>query len=102
MWRHVVVTALEFGTTNSGYAFSWRDEFERNRLNIYLHLWNYHSHASHKTPTCLLLDNKKHFVAFGYDAQNQYAELVMDEEQDEYYFFDRFTTSLHNNEVFHL
>jgi hypothetical protein len=25
----------------------------------------------------------------------------MEEEQDDYYFFDRFTMSLHNNEVFH-
>jgi hypothetical protein len=30
-----------------------------------------------KTPTCLLLDKEKKFVAFGYEAENQYAELVI-------------------------
>jgi hypothetical protein len=49
-----------------------------------------------------LLNKKKQFEAFGYDAENRYAELIMEEEQDDYYFFDRFTMSLNNNEVFHL
>jgi hypothetical protein len=58
--------------------------------------------VSTKTSTCLLLDKEKQFVAFGYDAEDRYEQLVMDEEHANYYFFDRFTMSLHNNEVFHL
>jgi hypothetical protein len=60
------------------------------------------SNISEKTATCLLLDKEKKCVAFGYDAAIQYAELVKNEKQNDYYFFDRFTMSLHNNEVFHL
>jgi len=49
-----------------------------------------------------LLNKEKQFVDFGFDAENKYADLVMDGEQDDYYFFYRFTMSLYNNEVFHL
>jgi hypothetical protein len=98
-----MVAALEFGTTTSGYFLSSRDEFERDSLNISCYCWNNGPiPLSIKTLTCLLLNKKKQFEAFGYDAENRYDELVMDEEQDDYYFFDRFTMSLHNNEVFHL
>jgi hypothetical protein len=43
-----------------------------------------------------LLDKEKKFVAFGYDAENQYADLVMDKKHDDYYFFHRFKMNLQN------
>lgn len=104
-YHFCMCVALEFGTTHSGYAFSMKDNFKQNPLNMFC---NQHWKAgdawilSFKTPTCLLLDKEQQFVAFGFDAQIRYAELVMDEEQDDYYFFDRFTMSLHNNKVFHI
>jgi hypothetical protein len=52
-----------------------------------------------KTPTCLLLDNNKKFVSFGFEAENEYANLAMDGEQDKYYYFYRFKMKLHNNNV---
>ena len=97
-----MVAALEFGTTTSGYAFSFPYNFERDPLKINFHNWNTGTSLSVNTLTCLLLNKKKQCVAFGYKAENRYAELVDDEKQDDYYFFDRFTMSLHNNEVFHL
>ena len=98
---HLVVAALEFGMTTSGYAFSFEYSFRRDPLKISFHNWHTVTSLSVKTLTCLLLNKKKQYVAFGYDAENRYAELVDDEKQDDYYFFDRFTMSLHNNEVFH-
>ena len=60
--------------------------------------WN--EKFSLKTPTCLLLNNEKEFVAFGYDAENQYyQDIVMDGEEDNYYYFERFKMKLHNMEV---
>jgi hypothetical protein len=41
-------------------------------------------------------------VAFGYDAENQYADLVMDKKHDDYYFFHRFKMKLHSSKVFQL
>ena len=99
--NHLIFAALEFGTTTSGYALSSKYNFKRDPLNIRSHNWNTGTSLSAKTLTCLLLNKKKQYVAFGYDAENRYAELVMEEEQDDYFFFDRFTMSLHNNEVFH-
>ena len=99
---HLVVAALEFGTTTFGSASSFKYDFERDPLKIGCRLWCAGEYISLNTPACLLLNKKKQYVAFGYDAENRYAELVRKEEQDDYYFFDRFTMSLHNNEVFHL
>ena len=101
---YLLCAALEFGTTYSGYAFSGKSEFKTEPLCISCsNIWKAGNQniLSIKAPTCILLDKEKQFVAFGYDAENRYAELVMDEKQDDYYFFDRFTMSLHNNEVCH-
>ena len=103
MRRTPIVAALELGTTYSGLALSLRCKFEAEPLSICCNtVWpnGIGNIWSQKTPTCLLLDKEKKFVAFGYEAEHRYAELVMD--KDDYYFFDRFTMSLHNNEVFHL
>jgi hypothetical protein len=105
MRKKLMVAALLFGRTKSGYAFSTTYEFNQNELHITLNkLWRtgYRICLSAKTLTCLLLDKEKQFEAFGYDAKHRYEELVIDEEHANYYLFDRFTMSLHNNEVFHL
>ena len=105
MTKHLMVAALEFGTTKSGYAFSLISEFKEDPLIIHLNEpWRTGllMRVSVKTTTCILLDKEKQYEAFGYDAENRYDELVYNNEQDDYYFFDRFTMSLHYNEVFHL
>ena len=99
---HLMVVALDFGTTYSGYAFSTQHEFEADPLRMHANqAWNSGGKAllSLKTQTCLLLDDKKQFVAFGYDAENRYDDIVMDGEQDDYRYFHRFKMNLHNNKV---
>jgi hypothetical protein len=96
----LMVAALSFGTTDTGLVYSMRSHFETDNLQI--KMCRIGSNASLKTATCLLLDKEKKYVAFGNDAAIQYAKLVENEKQNDYYFFDRFTMSLHNNEVFHL
>ncbi|VDI52481.1 Hypothetical predicted protein [Mytilus galloprovincialis] len=94
------VTAIDFGTTYSGYAFSMRHEFKTDPLKIHANqAWNSGGRAllSLKTPTCLLLNDKKELDSFGYEAENKYADIVMDDEQDNYYYFHRFKMNLHNN-----
>ncbi|XP_076081761.1 heat shock 70 kDa protein 12A-like isoform X1 [Mytilus galloprovincialis] len=98
--NHLMVAALDFGTTYSGYSFSMRDEFVKDPLKIQANpVWKAGSRQfmSMKTPTCLLLDGKREFVAFGYDAENQWADLLLDGEHEEYYYFERFKMNLHNN-----
>ncbi|CAG2200983.1 unnamed protein product [Mytilus edulis] len=98
--EHLLVAAIDFGTTYSGYAFSMTDTFKTDPMKIYANqAWNAGGKQllSLKTPTCILLDSNKQFDSFGYDAENKYADLVMDEEHEDYYYFHRFKMSLHNN-----
>ena len=57
-----------------------------------------HRFSSYKTPTCVLVDPNERFKAFGYDAQQQYAALV-DNQDRTHAFFERFKMKLHNNKV---
>lgn len=98
----MLVAAIDFGTTYSGYAFSMKSTFEEEPLKIHTNqAWNAGGRQllSLKTPTCLLLNSEKELDAFGYEAENKYAELVMDGDHKDYYYFHRFKMSLHNNKV---
>ena len=48
-----------------------------------------------KTPTCLLLDDKEELISFGYEAENKYCDIVIDRNQNEYFFFQRFKMKLY-------
>ncbi|CAG2191386.1 unnamed protein product [Mytilus edulis] len=97
---HLLVAALDFGTTYSGYAFSTRSDFQKDPLIIHTNqAWNAGGRQllSLKTPTVLLLDKNKKFVSFGYEAENQYSDLMMDKEHEDYFYFHRFKMRLHKN-----
>ncbi|XP_060596211.1 heat shock 70 kDa protein 12B-like [Ruditapes philippinarum] len=67
----LLVVALDFGTTYSGYAFSFRD----NPLNVQTNKgWIAGSDQliSLKTPTCVLLNPFEQFDSFGYEAENKF------------------------------
>lgn len=99
-----MVAAIDFGTTYSGYSFSMRDEFEKNALQIHTPVWKAGSRQfmSEKTPTCLLLNSEQKFEAFGFDAEDQWTELLLDGEEEDYYYFERFKMNLHNNKVLYI
>ncbi|CAG2224379.1 unnamed protein product [Mytilus edulis] len=91
-----IVVALDFGTTYSGYAFSFIDKSHE----ILTPVWNIQKYnlASIKTPTCLLINKtNKDDYRFGYKAEDDYADMQTDDtgEADNYYFFDRFKMELH-------
>ncbi|XP_053388605.1 heat shock 70 kDa protein 12B-like [Mercenaria mercenaria] len=90
---HMIVAAIDFGTTYSGWAFSFRAEYERDPRKAEVKHW--HSGigtlVTVKTPTCLLVKpDGITFQAFGYDAENQYLELADKDEHKNYYYFRRF------------
>ena len=99
----LVVCAIDFGTTFSGYAFQLTSDFIKDPIsNIKTNqVWNAGGAAlmSLKAPTCLLLEKNGTFVAFGYDAENQYTNLALDNEHHDYLFFRRFKMLLHRNPV---
>lgn len=99
----VQLVAIDFGTTFSGYAFSVTEPGSKlTDVEILVNqVWisDRSEVTSLKTTTSLLITKEKDIIAFGYDAEEQYADLIMDEMEDHYYFFHRFKMELYDNEV---
>ena len=94
----LVSVAIDFGTTFSGYAFSFR----HNKENIQTYLWRAQNYESPKTPTCILFNPLKRFHSFGLEAEDKYGELSRTAEAESWYFFKQFKLALHNTKVFFL
>lgn len=98
--ERLFVAAIDFGTTYSGYAFSFRHDFEKDPSKINANqTWvaGHRNLFSLKAPTCVLLHPDKTFHSFGYEAEDKYTELFQDDEHEDWYFFKRFKMTLHNN-----
>ena len=100
------VVAIDFGTTYSGYAFSTVEQYKKNKLDINLNpAWNSGAYelVSCKTPTTLLLTKSGKFMSYGYTAERQYENILLDKNQDEndYLYFRRFKLELYTQKVKH-
>ncbi|VDI28525.1 Hypothetical predicted protein [Mytilus galloprovincialis] len=95
----LMVAAIDLGTTFSGYAFSMKAEFENNPLQINANQAWKPGNPSIKCPTCILFDENKNVLSFGYDAEDDYMNIVLDKTQNEYYFFKNFKMNLYKIEV---
>ncbi|KAK3100673.1 hypothetical protein FSP39_023601 [Pinctada imbricata] len=102
--HHVVVAAIDFGTTYSGFAFSSISQFKSSPLEIMSCTWQNEHGSSYKTSTCVLFepDGKLHSV--GFDAEEKYGVLTADEEETEefkdWFFFKRFKMHLYQQKTF--
>ncbi|XP_052819966.1 heat shock 70 kDa protein 12A-like [Mya arenaria] len=94
----LLVAAFDFGTTYSGYAFSFRDDPNKIQTN---QSWYAGGGASRlvslKTPTSVLLTPEGEFDKFGFEAEDKYATLAEDNEHHGWRLFRRFKMVLHNN-----
>lgn len=101
MQPRLCVAAIDFGTTYSGYAVSFHSHFEQDPLKIVSNQW--HSGAgrpsSLKTSSCILFRPDQSFHSFGYEAEDQYATLAMEEQHQNWFFFKRFKMLLYANKV---
>ncbi|KAL4230976.1 Heat shock 70 kDa protein 12A [Mactra antiquata] len=98
----LLVAAIDFGTTYSGYAFSFKHEYQADPAKVSVNgTWFAGSMAlvSMKAPTVVLFNEKKEFQSFGYEAENEYSELALDHEHEKYYFFKRFKMYLHDKKI---
>ena len=94
----ILTAAIDFGTTYSGYAFSFAGKQDEILTNT-----NWSSQfgmISYKTPTCVLTrylkETKQHeFVEFGYKAHDLY---VRESKDETLCLFDKFKMSLHKLE----
>ena len=94
----VVVAAIDFGTTYSGYAYSMKNDPMKISIN---QGWVAGSDRliSPKTPTCVLVNPQKQFDSFGYDAENKFLDLLDDGEEENWMFFRWFKMVLNNHKV---
>lgn len=98
----MLVAAIDFGTTYCGYAFSFKHDYALDPTKISTNQnWVAGSMqlVSLKAPTVVLFDEKKNFHSFGYEAENVYSELALDNEHHKWYFFKRFKMILHGAKV---
>ncbi|XP_052094751.1 heat shock 70 kDa protein 12B-like [Mytilus californianus] len=94
----LVSVALDIGTSFSGFAFLTRNDFKINPLRVVCKHWHVGELGTlYKTKSIILLNQKKEFVAFGYDAENKYARMSVDEAK-EYYYFPYFKMALYGEQ----
>lgn len=93
----IVVCAIDIGSTYSGYAYAEVKDVSE----VIISEWSTPSHlrVSYKTSTSLLLDKKKNFVAFGYEADSKYSELVEERHQSDYFYCYRALLDLRREEL---
>uniref|UniRef100_K7F9Z6 Heat shock protein family A (Hsp70) member 12B n=1 Tax=Pelodiscus sinensis TaxID=13735 RepID=K7F9Z6_PELSI len=89
-----VVVAIDFGTTSSGYAFSFSNDPEAIHM---MRKWEGGDPgvANQKTPTSLLLTPEGAFHSFGYTARDYYHDLDPDEARD-WLYFEKFKMKIHS------
>ncbi|XP_052217069.1 heat shock 70 kDa protein 12A-like isoform X2 [Dreissena polymorpha] len=91
----LIVAAFDFGTTYSGYAYSFKDTPNDVITNK---SWTAGSGKliTLKTPTSLLLNQNGGFDSFGFDAEDKFSSLTEDGKHNGWRLFRRFKMVLHN------
>ena len=92
----LVVGAIDFGTSYSGFAYS----FTNDPHKVFTNTWHASARlTSNKTPTCILFDTDKKFSAFGYEAEDAFGNYFLDKKQNEWYFFTGYKMALYEQLV---
>ncbi|KAL3879594.1 hypothetical protein ACJMK2_031883 [Sinanodonta woodiana] len=94
----LLVAAIDFGTTYSGWAFSFKHEYETDPTKIGARQWQGGQLISMKAPTTVLIKpDAKTFDSFGYEAERKYTDLASNDnyEHKRWYYFRRFKMMLH-------
>ena len=94
---HFVIVAIDFGTTFSGYAFS----FTRDADSIHMmRKWEGGDSGviNQKTPTALLLTPDGKFHSFGFSARDFFHDLDP-QEAKKWLYFEKFKMALHYSTV---
>jgi len=95
---HLVVVAIDFGTTYSGYAFSFANDARSVGAHIHMmRRWEGGDPGvvNQKTPTTILLTPSKQFHSFGFTARDFYHDLDQ-AEANNWMYFEKFKMNLHH------
>jgi hypothetical protein len=98
----LLVAAIDFGTTYSGYAFITKDDYEKcmgDNSRIHCPTWAGPGGRSYKAPTTVLFQPNKTFHSFGYEAEKFYLENSDNLDLKEWYYFKHFKMKLYTDKV---
>ena len=87
MCSKLAAVAISITNKDCGSAFSFKEPYFRNPLDISINIWPVRQTLYETTPTCILSTKDKVFHSFGYESKNKYADLLEDEEHRDWYFF---------------
>lgn len=90
-----VVAAIDLGNTFSGYAYATRYDIENNK--VYYPSWCNSYLVSRKTHSTVLMNMDAKVVAFGFDAESKYADLLEDGKGENYFYFPHFKMMLYDH-----
>ncbi|OWF52451.1 heat shock 70 kDa protein 12A-like [Mizuhopecten yessoensis] len=92
-----LVAAIDFGSTFSGYAFSTKFDHKLDPLKVSNMTWTAKCGGllSLKTSSCILFDPTETFDSFGFDAEDKYADLMQEDENNGWFLFRRFKMTLY-------
>ncbi|CAM4463659.1 unnamed protein product [Lepidochelys olivacea] len=93
--KSLFIVAIDFGTSYSGYCFSLAKHTDQIRQVFWGHE---HGLNTVKTPTCILFNEKREFMKFGYDAVMKYHTLPS-REAHKWYYFHHFKMKLYNEKI---
>ncbi|CAM2098045.1 heat shock 70 kDa protein 12A [Caretta caretta] len=93
--KSLFIVAIDFGTSYSGYCFSLAKHTDQIRQVFWGHE---HGLNTVKTPTCILFNEKREFMKFGYDAVMKYHTLPS-REAHKWYYFHHFKMKLYNKKI---
>ena len=99
----LLVAAIDFGTTYSGYAYMMKSDFLENKgdnSKINCPTWIREGGMSYKAPTTVLFRPNKTFHSFGFDAEKFYHDNSDSLDFKEWYFFKHFKMKLYEDKVF--
>lgn len=87
------IIAIDFGSAYSGYAFSLTPKGAE--IDPHMRRWGRELGLdTPKTPTCILFNEDKEFIKFGYEAKTAYFRM-QGEEAKKSYFFGNFKMALY-------
>lgn len=94
---HLIVAAIDCGTTYSGYAFSTFDQYKKKTTDCCTGVWSAESGGlqSLKTSSCILFDKYENFDSFGFKAETKYADFALENKHHDWLFFERFKMNLY-------
>ncbi|VDI77547.1 Hypothetical predicted protein, partial [Mytilus galloprovincialis] len=93
------VVGIDIGSEYFGYAFASREDIQQNPPRIRVREWNESNQYSLKCPTAILFNLNEEMVAFGFEAERMFSELLEDDEHHDYYYFRNFRNDLYQNEA---